>query len=370
MQILPQISSKGQENVLLLHMIKKIILGILALILIPILAFGALVAYLSITDYKPEQIEIVEIHKGSKLASSDSLDLISWNIGYAGLGKEMDFFMDNGTGGWPSKTQVEGYLSGAADFISSSDADVYFLQEVDKKAKRSYGLDEVSAIATVMPDYDWVFAKNYDVRFVPVPISAPMGGVLAGQMNLSKYKLAEPAERHALPGQYDFLTQLAQLDRAALLTRVKASDGKDWVLINTHNSAFDKGELRTQQLEYLKNLMVQEYAKGNYVIVGGDWNLALPGVTYDQFPAKGKAYDGFLEFPTDWTPSGWQWAVDPNTPTNRTVSQPYIEGDNYTTVIDGFVVSPNLEIVSVQGVDLGFKDADHNPVRLKVQLRK
>lgn len=351
-------------------MIKKIILGILALILIPILAFAGLVAYLSITDYKPKQVETIALHSAATTDTTNSLDIISWNIGYAGLGKDMDFFMDNGTGGWPSKNQVEGYLAGAIDYIKNSNADVYFLQEVDKKAKRSYGIDQVTAISAAMPNYDWAFAKNYDVRFVPVPISAPMGGVLAGQMNLSKYKLQEPIERHALPGKYDFLTQLAQLDRAALVTRIKASDGKEWVLINTHNSAFDKGELRTQQLEYLKNLMVSEYSKDNYVIVGGDWNLALPGISYEQFPARGEAYDGFLEFPTDWTPAGWQWAVDPNTPTNRTVSQPYIKGDNFTTVIDGFVVSPNIELLSVQGIDLGFKDADHNPVRIKVQLRK
>ena len=351
-------------------MIKKILLSILTLILIPILAFGVLVAYLGITDYKPEQVEIVEVHQGASLETAVSLDLISWNLGYAGLGKDMDFFMDEGSGGWPDKNQVERYLAGIVDYIKNSHADVYFLQEVDKKAKRSHKIDEVTAIAGAMPDYDWVFAVNYDVRFVPVPITAPMGEVLAGQMNLSKYKFAPRAERHALPGQYDFLTQLAQLDRAALLTRIKASDGKDWVLINTHNSAFDKGELRTQQLAYLKKLMLEEYQKGNYVIVGGDWNLALPGVTYNQFPSKGKAYDGFLEFPKDWTPEGWQWAIDVHTPTNRTVNQPYVAGDNFTTVIDGFVVSPNIEIVSAQGVDLGFENSDHNPVRIKVQMRQ
>lgn len=351
-------------------MIKKIVLGILALILIPILAFGGLVAYLSITDYKPEQVEVVDIHNGASQTNTDFLDIISWNIGYAGLGEEMDFFMDDGTGGWPSKTQVEAYLAGAVDYIKNSDADVYFLQEVDKKAKRSYGIDQVSVIADAMPSYDWAFAKNYDVRFVPVPISAPMGGVLAGQMNISKYKISDTAERHALPGTYDFLTQLAQLDRAAIVTRIKASDGNDWVLINTHNSAFDKGDLRTQQLEYLKELMLIEYLKDNYVIVGGDWNLALPGIQVDQFPAKEEAHNWFLKFPEDWTPTGWQWAADPTVATNRTISHPYIKGDNFTTVIDGFIVSPNVEIVSVQGVDLGFKDTDHNPVRIKVQLRK
>ena len=63
------------------------------------------------------------------------------------------------------------------------------------------------------------------------------------------------------------------LDRCFLLSRLALPDGKELVLINTHNEAFDDGSQRNQQMAVLKELMLKEYEKGNYVITGGDWNL-------------------------------------------------------------------------------------------------
>jgi exonuclease III len=38
-------------------------------------------------------------------------------------------------------------------------------------------------------------------------------------------------------------------------------------------------------------------------------------------------------------------------------------------VIDGFIVSPNVEVLSVQTIDLDFKNSDHNPVKLTFALK-
>ena len=37
-------------------------------------------------------------------------------------------------------------------------------------------------------------------------------------------------------------------------------------------------------------------------------------------------------------------------------------------VIDGFLISPNVTVESVQTVDEGFENSDHNPVLLTVSL--
>ena len=37
-------------------------------------------------------------------------------------------------------------------------------------------------------------------------------------------------------------------------------------------------------------------------------------------------------------------------------------------VIDGFILSPNVELVSVNTLDEGFTYSDHNPVKLQVKL--
>ena len=54
-------------------------------------------------------------------------------------------------------------------------------------------------------------------------------------------------------------------------------------------------------------------------------------------------------------------------PSVRTNHQPYVPRENYTTTIDGFIVSPNVAIESLAGVDLGFENTDHQPVRARVR---
>ena len=38
-------------------------------------------------------------------------------------------------------------------------------------------------------------------------------------------------------------------------------------------------------------------------------------------------------------------------------------------VIDGFILSPNVELTSVQTQDDGFRFSDHNPVLLNIRLK-
>ena len=37
-------------------------------------------------------------------------------------------------------------------------------------------------------------------------------------------------------------------------------------------------------------------------------------------------------------------------------------------MIDGFILSPNVTLESVETLDLGFANSDHNPVRISVEL--
>ena len=38
-------------------------------------------------------------------------------------------------------------------------------------------------------------------------------------------------------------------------------------------------------------------------------------------------------------------------------------------MIDGFIVSDNIEIINCETLDYGFKYSDHNPVLMKFKLR-
>jgi hypothetical protein len=55
--------------------------------------------------------------------------------------------------------------------------------------------------------------------------------------------------------------------------------------------------------------------------------------------------------------------------TVRSEDTPYKKGQNFETVIDGFLVSPNIETVSVKTVDNEFKHTDHNPVKATFRLK-
>ncbi|WP_293181125.1 hypothetical protein, partial [Oceanithermus sp.] len=67
-----------------------------------------------------------------------------------------------------------------------------------------------------------------------------------------------------------------------------------------------------------------------------------------------------------WTPSGWTWAYDATTPSNRAVNRPWQPGVNYVTVIDGFLVSPNVKVEEVHTENLDFAYSDHQPVRVRL----
>ena len=129
---------------------KKLLKGILILILIVIIAFGGFLGFLTVTEYKPADVEALELRMLDVEADpvpSEGLTLLSWNIGYAGLGKEQDFFMDGGTHARPGSTElVNRYLNGIAGSIADSGTDLVLLQEVDTDSARTYGIDETTAL--------------------------------------------------------------------------------------------------------------------------------------------------------------------------------------------------------------------------------
>jgi hypothetical protein len=142
--------------------------------------------------------------------------------------------------------------------------------------------------------------------------------------------------------------------------------GHEWVVINAHLEAWDDGNIRKQELAFLKELALSEYKRGNYVIVGGDWNSVLPRIAIQQFSSKEGPGPNVRNLPEDIFPPDWTWGIDRSRPSNRRTNAPYREGVSYVTVIDGFVASPNVRIDSVRTAPLEFADTDHEPVFIQV----
>jgi len=351
---------------------KKIISILLKAILILLLGFAGFIAYITIFDYRPDEIEILEINGPEveiKKLSKDTFNLMCWNIGYAGLGAEMDFFYDNGKMVRPSKKLNRQYLDDIKTFIKNQDSiDFFLLQEIDVRARRSHNMNEAEEISSLFENTYSVFAKNYHCQFVPVPVYEPLGYVKGGMLTFSDFPIDE-AERHAYPLIASWPNKLFLLDRCFILTRFPLENGKDLVLLNTHNSAYVTDSiLRVKELKILKDKMLKEYAKGNFVIAGGDWNANPPNFKPQGNYNGHKFFESEVRMAEKTFPKEWKWAYDDKAPTNRQNYQPFIKGENPTTILDYFVVSPNIEILDAQTIDLNFKYSDHNPVYLKVNL--
>ena len=343
----------------------KVIRPLLYAILTLVGVFLLFLLYATLDDYKPDEVIVQETGcEPDQLADSLEIDLVIWNIGYAGLDASMDFFYDGGKQMRPGREGVMRNLEGIGNTLELFRGfDFILLQEVDQDSKRSYHFNEFGKIQEQFPEYQGNFGKNYDVSFVPIPVTEPMGGVLSGLFTLSK-ACPEDVERHSFPGNYAWPKKLFMLDRCFLVNRYPLSNRKELVLINTHNSAYDDGSLRAQQMNFLRDFLVSEYEKGNYVIVGGDWNQTPYGVE-PKLPSHRFDTENLTYIEKDFPAPDWQWAYDAGLPTNRRVSAPYDRDRSLTTIIDCYLLSPNMVIKHVETMDLDFRFSDHQPVHLR-----
>lgn len=359
-------------------MAKKVLKVAAICLAVLILAVAGLVGWLTVREYRPAGVLELEVNrtgapKTAFLAPGDSLTVLSQNTGYAGLGKDSDFFMDGGKDVAPTRQQQEDNQTGLAAQLEGLGADVYFLQEVDINSDRTRSTDQSriyweKLLSDGKGRYSSTFALNYSCDFVPFPWP-PIGKVHSGLQTLSRFHV-DKAERIALPCPFSWPVSAANLKRCLLVSRVplEGSD-RELVLVNLHLEAYDDGEGKAAQTKVLMDFLTAEYEKGNYVIAGGDFNQTFPGAL-DAFPTQDPTLwtPGVLE--NDILPEGWQFACDLSVPSCRLLNHPYDtkpEGNQFY-IIDGFILSPNVALDSVKTLDNQFQYADHNPVSIQVTL--
>ncbi len=352
-------------------MIKRIVWILVTALFFAALYLAVIIVIATITDYKPEEITRLELNKDSnpEILSDSTFTFISWNIGFCGLGAEMDFFYDGGKMVRPTKPLVEKYTAGVLNYLQSVDSvDFVFLQEVDKNSARTGGQNEIEMIRTALPDCVSSFGTNYKVSFVPLPFTNPLGKVEMGQMNLSK-KQPVSSERYSYFSAYAWPKRLFMLDRCFVVSRFQLGNGKELVVMNTHNSAYDAGgKLRDAEMPVIRDLMLAEYSKGNYVVAGGDWNQNPPDYELSKveptYPAvKRESLDATL------FPDSWQIVYDPQKPTNREIDAPLTKNVTEGTIIDYYLLSPNIEMERIKTFSQDFQFSDHEPVFLKVKIK-
>jgi endonuclease/exonuclease/phosphatase family metal-dependent hydrolase len=352
----------------------KVLMGMGGVILALVLAFVVLIGVLTVTEFKPQDVEAMEIDGSCSetVSEGDSLTILTWNLGYGALGETADFFMDGGSHVLTATAEeVEENLTNCIETVASVNPDVIFFQEVDTDSKRSHEIDEAQLLEEHLSGYRTTFAFNYKSLYVPYPLPT-IGKVNGGIMTFCSYE-TDSSERIQLPCPFSYPVRLCNLKRCLLVTRVpvEGSD-KELVLVNLHLEAYDNGEGKAAQTEMLNEILQTEVEKGNYVIAGGDFNQTFSGVDISMYPVlDDDLWAAGLIDEEDFDES-LQFVMDNSTPTCRSLDQPYAGSDKENFqyyMIDGFIVSSNLNVESIETMDTGFESTDHNPVVMTVTLQ-
>ena len=214
--------------------------------------------------------------------------------------------------------------------------------------------------------------QNYKVAYVLYPLPT-IGKVDCGIATLSAFSV-DDSQRISLPCPFKYPIRLGNLKRCLMVDRVaiEGSD-KELVLVNLHLEAYDDGEGKAAQTKQLRELLQEEAEKGNYVIAGGDFNQAFSNYDNSAYPLVSEDM---------WTPGvidvdefddNLTFVTDNSTPSCRSLDRPLAGNDSDPSVfqyymIDGFIVSDNLTINTVETRDLGFKNSDHNPIVMNVTV--
>ncbi|WP_370235568.1 MULTISPECIES: endonuclease/exonuclease/phosphatase family protein [Henriciella] len=334
----------------------------IALILVALLvAYIAAVWIVSLSDSKV-RADVVEV-PATGAASEETLTLMIWNIGYAGLGAESDFQADGGEMLQPpSKAVVEKNLAGIQRVLGEEDADVYLFQEMARGGFLNRGVDVVEGVRAALPDHSSQFTPDVRTRLLPGDMALKHGLGVFWRVEADAPAIVRlPDEPGTIMGfiKRRYHMQVLDFEHA----------GQAWSVIDVHLSAFDEGaNTRMQQLEQVIALAEEKYAAGRAVAIGGDWNMRLAPTDFASTSDESALF-WIHDFPQEKLPEGWQMAVDPGVPTVRTNERPYKRGENYRTIIDGLLVSPNVEVVSADGLDLDFQITDHQPVRYVLKAR-
>lgn len=376
---------KAKKIVKIIAITLACVIGAAALII------GGYVGYVAVQYYRIEDNFVLQTENviARKAGLNRSYTVMTYNTGFGAYSPDYSFFMDTGVmddgtevvGKYAKgrdKADVKKNVDGQTDIIKNADADFYFLQEVDEKADRSYGVDMKSIFSSAFENRSATYAENFHTANLFYPFNDPIGRTDAGILTLSSYNI-QSAVRRSFPLTDNFIDKLFDLDRcfAVHYLPLEGSD-KFLVLINLHMSAYDKGgAVRAQQLEMLNGVLKEERAKGNYVVAGGDFNHCLIADYFDGDEQALSHFESRQQVP-EWVKNsvlhnselaeGFRIAADKDVATCRGADIPYEKGVNYTNTIDGFIVSDNVEVVAVNTLNTEYAFSDHNPVVLKFAL--
>lgn len=335
---------------------------VIALVLVVVLAIYAGAYFVLNSNAVASASDIERRDVAGAAAASDVLNITVWNLGYGGLGRDSDFVADGGKHTFPpSRAAVQANVAAINELAGGEDADVLIFQEIAHGGPVNYWVNLKGSLDQTLASRSSVFFADFQTRLLPWPLHMRHGQAIYARPAIESADVVPlPAEDTAIFG--------VKRRYASTVARIPiAGSEHGWTIASVHLAAFDPdAAVRTRQLRELLAWARAEYESGQHVVLAGDWNFQIaetnfPNTTDEQY------LFWLFPFPQSELPAGWRIGADASVPSVRTNYQPYVPGENYVTTIDGFIVSPNVAIESLAGVDLGFEHTDHQPVRARMR---
>lgn len=373
-------------------------LGIIVLSIITLI--GGYVGFLLISYNRIGDMEIEVTRKSSieMVDFSESYRVATYNIGFGAYSQDFTFFLDTGydvdgneTCGYHSTARSEEEvlfnINGSISTLKNLDLDFILLQEVDIDSTRAHHVDQNAMFEKEFSDYDNSFAINFDSEFLPYPLYDMHGKSLSGLSTFSNIQIQESHRKEYTIK--DDISKFFDLDRCFSVSRLAVNNEKSLYFINSHMSAYDEGGImKKEQVKELNAVLKTLKDNGDYVIVGGDFNHDLITNNPDfNYSSENKPFNNVLKDP-DWVTNyfdeegnspvvdGYKVVVADNVPTCRNNDVAWGSEYIYTVVVDGFIVSSNIEVLDICNVETkqgnlkvdGFAFSDHQPSVLEFKL--
>lgn len=315
--------------------------------------------YLTITEYKPNEIEEAIIYRKSKDKNWDgNLKVTTFNIGYCGMDMQQRKTSNKiKLSKHYKREHTFDNLISIASTIKDENSDFYLLQEVDHDSARSSKINQIEHLTSDLVNYNSSFTYNYKAKYVPFPMNNPVGATNSGLLNLSKFRFTK-SERYQLEGHEKYPKSIFFLKRCMLINEYDLPRNKKLYMINIHFSSYDKNKLfRTAQFDDMFEYVSRLYdGKKNYIIVGGDFNYLMDKSKFNE-----NTPEWLNVLPVSLKESKFKPIFDSKIATMK-------GNDDSEHIIDGFIVSPNIKVTKCETRNERFEHSNHNPVTMTFKL--
>ncbi len=255
---------------------------------------AALGAMMYLFNYWPAKLERVRVDcqaQAPALRPGERFRVVTWNIQFAGS-RQYHFFYDGGRAVHASRSVVQHTLQDIHEKIRAARPDILLLQEVDRDSARTARIDELAGLRPTPPLSCWAATPYFKSRYIPAPLYEPLGRMDMDLVTASRFRMTW-ARRRALPLLRENVVRRAFNLKRAILEAAVAVQGRSrpLVLLNTHLSAFSKGDgtLQAQVSVIMKRLHFLD-ERGIPWILAGDFNMLPPGDNPVRLGDKAKLY--------------------------------------------------------------------------------